>query len=89
VALTKEKKQELVSNFHLHDKDNGSVEVQVAMLTERVNYLTGHFKMHPKDHHSNMGLLRMVGKRRRLLNYLRNSDPKAYQALIETLSLRK
>jgi small subunit ribosomal protein S15 len=89
VALTKEKKQELVSNFQLHDKDTGSVEVQVAMLTERVNYLTEHLKMHPKDHHSNMGLLRMVGKRRRLLNYLRTSDPKAYQALIETLNLRK
>lgn len=89
MALTKEKKQEIVSNFQLHDKDTGSVEVQVAMLTRQVNYLAEHFKIHPKDHHSNMGLLRMVGKRRRLLNYLKNSDPKAYQALIETLNLRK
>jgi small subunit ribosomal protein S15 len=89
VALTKEKKQEVVGSFRLHEKDTGSVEVQVAMLTEQVNYLTEHLKIHPKDHHSNMGLLRQVGKRRRLLNYLKKSDPHAYQALIETLNLRK
>jgi small subunit ribosomal protein S15 len=89
VALTKEKTQDILGKFRLHDKDTGSVEVQVSLLTERINLLTEHLKEHKKDHHSHMGLLRMVGKRRRLLNYLKSSDLEAYQALIETLNLRK
>jgi small subunit ribosomal protein S15 len=89
VALTKEKTQDIVGKYRLHDKDTGSVEVQVALVTEQINLLTDHLKEHTKDHHSHMGLLRMVGKRRRLLNYLKNSDLEAYQALIETLNLRK
>ncbi len=89
MVITKEKKKELVEQFRLHEKDTGSVEVQAALLTERINGLTEHLKDHPKDHHSHMGLLKMVGKRRRLLNYLKNSNFAAYQALIETLNLRK
>jgi len=89
VALTKEKTRELMNQYQLHEKDTGSVEVQVALLTEKMKTLTVHLKEHTKDHHSNMGLLRMVGKRRRLLNYLKKHDLQAYQALIENLNLRK
>ena len=89
MALTKEKTRELMNQYQLHEKDTGSVEVQVALLTEKMKTLTVHLKEHTKDHHSNMGLLRMVGKRRRLLNYLKKHDLQAYQALIENLNLRK
>jgi small subunit ribosomal protein S15 len=78
-----------VRQYHLHDTDTGSVEVQVALLTARINELTGHLKTHTKDHHSRLGLLRMVGQRRRLLEYLKDSDLEAYRALIENLNLRK
>jgi len=89
VPLTKEVKSSLISQFRLHEKDTGSVEVQVAMLTRRINDLTGHLKIHKKDHHSQLGLLKMVGRRRRLLNYLKETDLEGYQALIENLKLRK
>lgn len=87
--MSKEKKQDVVTKYQLHEKDTGSVEVQVALLTERVSDLTEHLKVHRKDHHSRLGLLKMVGQRRRLLEYLRKTDPGAYQALIENLNLRK
>jgi small subunit ribosomal protein S15 len=89
LTLTKEDKEKLVKDFRLHDSDTGSVEVQVALLTARINELTEHFKKHVKDHHSRMGLLKMVGQRRRLLEYLRKSDLQAYRALIDNLNLRK
>ena len=89
MPLLKGIKSELVKKYQLHEADTGSVEVQVAMLTQRINDLTEHFKMHKKDHHSRLGLLKMVGRRRRLLNYLKETDLEAYQALIENLQLRK
>lgn len=85
----KEKTKELVGQYRLHDTDTGSVEVQVALLTMRIDHLTEHLKAHEKDLHSRYGLLKMVGKRRRLLEYLRKSDLEAYRALIENLDLRK
>lgn len=89
MALTKERKQELLSTFRRHEKDSGSPEVQVAVLTEKINYLTEHFKTHTKDHHSRRGLLRMVNERRRLLDYLRREDAAAYTTLIQRLGLRR
>ena len=89
MPLSKEQKSDLVSQYKLHDKDTGSVEVQVALLTTRIYDLTGHLKTHKKDHHSRLGLLKMVGRRRRLLEDLKKIDVKAYQALIESLNLRK
>ena len=89
MTFTKETKEKIVKDFRLHDTDTGSVEVQVALLTARINELTEHFRKHVKDHHSRMGLLRMVGQRRRLLDYLKGSDLEAYRALIENLNLRK
>ena len=89
MPLTKEVIAELVNRYQLHENDTGSVEVQVAMLTKRIGDLTEHLKSHKKDHHSRLGLLKMVGQRRRLLNYLKKSDMKAYQALIDSLNLRK
>jgi len=89
LSLKKEKVQEIIDQYRLHDSDTGSVEVQVALLTVRINELTGHFQDHKKDHHSRLGLLKMVGKRRRLLNYLKKTEIDAYRALIENLNLRK
>jgi small subunit ribosomal protein S15 len=89
MALVQEKKQELVSKYKRHDKDTGSPEVQVALLTERITYLTEHFKTHKKDHHSRRGLLKLVGQRRRLLDYLRTADQGRYKALIDQLGIRK
>ena len=89
MTMTKEAKGNLMKQYHLHDTDTGSVEVQVALLTARINELTDHLKTHTKDHHSRLGLLRMVGQRRRLLEYLKGSDLEAYRALIENLNLRK
>jgi small subunit ribosomal protein S15 len=86
---TKEDIEKLVKDYRLHESDTGSVEVQVALLTARINELTGHFQKHVKDHHSRMGLLKMVGQRRRLLEYLKKNDLEAYRALIENLNLRK
>jgi small subunit ribosomal protein S15 len=84
-----EDKKELIDRFKLHDSDTGSPEVQIALLTNRISYLNEHFKVHKKDHHSRRGLLKLVGQRRRLLNYLKAKDIKRYRALIQTLGLRK
>ena len=81
-------KQAVVARHRAHPADTGSTKVQVALLTERINSLTEHFRNHPKDHHGRRGLLKMVGTRRRLLNYLRQSDLESYRALIEELGLR-
>jgi len=88
-ALTAERKQELVARFGRGDNDTGSTEVQVALLTERINHLTEHLRGHKKDHHSRRGLLMLVGQRRRLLNYLQRSDLERYRALVKELGLRK
>jgi small subunit ribosomal protein S15 len=89
VGLSTEDKQEIINRYRLHDADTGSPEVQVAILSERISYLTDHFKTHAKDHHSRRGLIKLVGQRRRLLNYLKNKDIERYRALIEQLGLRK
>ncbi|HTP52644.1 MAG TPA: 30S ribosomal protein S15 [Anaeromyxobacteraceae bacterium] len=89
MALVTEKKTELVQKYRRHDSDTGSPEVQVALLTERITYLTDHFKTHKKDHHSRRGLLKLVGQRRRLLDYLRQVDQNRYRQLIDQLGLRK
>lgn len=89
MPVTKERKQELVEKHGQAANDTGSVEVQIAFLTERINQLTLHFKAHAKDHAGRRGLLRMVGKRRNLLTYLRNNDLEKYRALIAELGLRK
>jgi len=87
--LTKEKKGQIVGDFETHDGDTGSPEVQVAILTKRINDLTGHLKTHPKDHSSRRGLLKMVGNRSALLKYVRGKDVKRYQAIISRLGLLK
>ena len=87
--LTAELKQSLIEQYRVHETDTGSPEVQIAILTERINYLTGHLKMHKKDHHSRRGLLKMVGQRRNLLNYLRDNDLARYRTILEKLNLRK
>jgi small subunit ribosomal protein S15 len=89
MAMTAERKQDLLKSYAIHEGDTGSPEVQVALLTERITYLTGHFKTHKKDHHSRRGLLKLVGRRRRLLKYLRINDDVRYQALIKSLNLRR
>lgn len=89
MALIAEKKQELIAKYHRHEGDTGSPEVQVALLTERINNLARHLKVYRKDNHSRRGLLKMVGQRRRLLNYLRSKDPEKYYRLIEKLGLRR
>lgn len=82
-------KHQIISSHKLHESDTGSPEVQVAVLTERINHLTEHLKTHKKDHHSRRGLLKMVGKRRGLLNYLMKKDIERYRAIIDRLNLRK
>lgn len=82
-------KEQVIADFRRHDLDTGSPEVQVALLTKRIEYLTEHFKAHAKDHHSRRGLLMMVGQRRRLLEYLRRTDVGRYRTLIERLGLRR
>lgn len=89
MALTKEKKREIIEAFKKHESDTGSPEVQIALLTERINYLTEHFKVHKKDHHSRRGLLKLVGQRRKLLDYLKSKDINRYRELIERLGIRK
>jgi small subunit ribosomal protein S15 len=89
MALVAEKKSEVVQKYRRHDTDTGSPEVQVALITERIAYLTEHFKTHKKDHHSRRGLLKLVGQRRRLLDYLRQVDQNRYKVVIEQLGLRK
>ena len=89
MALVTEKKKQLIENFKAHSQDTGSAGVQIALLTERINLLTGHFKLHKKDFNSRRGLLILVGKRRRLLNYLKKTDSVKYQELLGKLNLRK
>jgi small subunit ribosomal protein S15 len=89
MAVTKERKTEVIKTHAQHEGDTGSPEVQIALLTERINELTGHFQKHAKDFASRRGLLKLVGKRRNLLNYLRNSDLERYRALVKSLGLRK
>ncbi|MCK4261638.1 30S ribosomal protein S15 [bacterium] len=89
MALTKECKEDTISKFKVHEKDTGSAEVQIALLTERIKGLTEHFKVFKKDHHSRRGLLRMVSQRRKLLDYLRKENKDRYQAAIDKLGLRK
>jgi small subunit ribosomal protein S15 len=89
MPLTVDKKRSLIEQFRTHDGDTGSPEVQIALLTERITSLTEHFKQHSKDHHSRRGLLMLIGKRRGLLEYLKNSAPERYRALIERLGIRR
>jgi len=89
LPLTRERKSQIVDEYRTHTTDTGSPEVQIAILSERITYLTGHFKVHAKDHHSRIGLLKMVGKRRRLLDYLKSKDINRYRTVIERLGMRK
>ena len=88
-ALLQEKKKEIIGQYRNHGKDTGSSEVQIALLTERIRYLTDHFKVHKRDHHSRRGLLKLVGQRRRLLNYLQKNKVDQYRMLIDKLGLRR
>jgi len=89
LTLAKEQKQEIIKRYQIHEMDTGSPEVQIAILTERINLLTEHLKVHTKDHHSRRGLLKMVGERRRLLNYLKRQSMERYNNIIKSLGLRK
>ncbi len=89
MVLTAELKKEIIDRFKLHEKDTGSPEVQIALLSSRIKYLTGHFEIHKKDNHSRRGLLKLVGQRRRLLNYLKKKDTEKYRAIIKQLGIRK
>ena len=89
MVMTPEKKQDVIDDFKLHDADTGSPEVQIALLSERIGYLTEHFKTHKKDHASRRGLLKLVGQRRRLLDYLKNKNIERYRVLIDRLGIRK
>jgi len=89
VAFSKDRKTEVIGSYKTHDSDTGSPEVQVALLSERINYLTEHFKTHAKDHHSRRGLLKLVSQRRRLLDYVKGKDLQRYAELIKRLGIRK
>ncbi|MDQ1238013.1 MAG: small subunit ribosomal protein [Thermodesulfobacteriota bacterium] len=89
MAFLTEKKKTIIEKFRLHDADTGSPEVQIALLSERIGYLTEHFKIHKKDHHSRRGLLKLVGKRRRLLDYLKTTSVERYKSVIGELGIRK
>lgn len=89
MTLQADQKKEIIENFSTHDNDTGSPEVQIALLSSRITYLTEHFKVHKKDHHSRRGLLKLVGQRRRLLNYLKKKDVDKYLGLIQKLGIRK
>ncbi len=89
MGLAQEKKQELINEYQVHESDTGSPEVQIALLTERINHLTEHFKVHKKDHHSRRGLFKLVSQRRKLLNYLKNKNIERYQKVINRLGIRK
>jgi small subunit ribosomal protein S15 len=89
MALTADRKTDLIGRFRNHDTDTGSPEVQIAILSERITYLTDHFKTHKKDHHSRRGLLKMVSQRRRLLDYVRSQDVERYRKIISELGIRK
>ena len=89
MVLTPEVKKEIIDEFKLHENDTGSPEVQIALLSNRIKYLTDHFKVHKKDHHSRRGLLKLVGHRRRLLNYLKKRNVEKYRTVIKELGIRK
>ena len=89
MGLSTDAKQQIISDFRVNERDTGSAEVQIALLTRRINDLSEHFKAHSKDHHSRRGLLKMVGKRKRLLEYVRRQDVAKYRALIERLGIRR
>ena len=89
VVMTPEKKKQIIDDFRVHPSDTGSPEVQIALLSERITYLTEHFKTHKKDHHSRRGLLKLVGQRRQLLNYLKKKSVDRYNSVIERLGLRR
>jgi small subunit ribosomal protein S15 len=89
MSFEPEQKREIIEKHKTHNSDTGSPEVQIALLTERITYLTGHFKVHKKDHHSRQGLLKIVNQRRRLLTYLKRIDPTRYRKLIDELGIRK
>ena len=89
MTFSTSEKRKLIDQFKLHESDTGSPEVQVGLLTHRITYLTEHLKVHKKDHHSRRGLLILVGRRRRLLNYVKSKDVKRYRTIIETLGLRR
>lgn len=89
MAMTPERKAELIAAFQKEEGDTGSPEVQIALLTERINYLTGHFKTHKKDHHSRRGLLKLVGQRRRMLDYVKGIDVERYRSIVQANGLRR
>lgn len=89
MSLEKDKKQEIIKKYRVHDTDSGSPEVQIALLTERINQLTSHFQVHKKDYHSRRGLLKLVGQRRRLLDYLKTTKAEKYRKIVKELGLRK
>ena len=89
MTLSKDQKTSVITSYQAHGTDTGSPEVQIAILSERINYLTEHFKSHAKDHHSRRGLMKMVGQRRRLLDYVKSKDTDRYRGLIERLGIRK
>jgi len=89
LALTPEKKQEIIKSYQIHENDTGSPEVQIAILTDRINYLNEHLKANKKDHHSRRGLLKMVGQRRSLLDYLKKNDFERYRTIVTRLGLRR
>ncbi|MGD9140851.1 MAG: 30S ribosomal protein S15 [bacterium] len=89
MSLSKDEKEEIIKKFQVHDKDSGSPEVQIALLTERIKQLTGHFQVHKKDYHSRRGLLKLVGQRRRLLDYLKSKRIEKYREVVKELGLRR
>lgn len=89
MVFSADDKRQLIDRYKLHEKDTGSPEVQIGLLTRRIEYLTEHLKVHKKDHHSRRGLLMLVGRRRRLLNYVKGNDVQRYRSIIETLGLRR
>ena len=89
MSTTKQQKSDLINQYRVHDGDTGSPEVQIALLSNRISYLTEHFKTHAKDHHSRRGLLKLVGRRRRLLDYLKQTDVERYRSIIDKLGIRK
>lgn len=89
MSTTKQQKSDLINSYRVHDTDTGSPEVQIALLSNRISYLTEHFKTHAKDHHSRRGLLKLVGRRRRLLDYLKQVDVERYRSIIDKLGIRK
>ena len=89
LSTTKQQKSDLINQYRVHDADTGSPEVQIALLSNRITYLTEHFKTHAKDHHSRRGLLKLVGRRRRLLDYLKKTDVERYRTIIDKLGIRK